>query len=467
MELVVESSHLTDSGRRRPYNEDYISFFEPQEAQHLAKSGRLYLLADGAGGRTFGQAASRYAVQKVLYEYYRSGEWDLGRRLSEAFAAANRDIFRHARERLGIFRMGTTLVAAAIRGNQVVFASVGNSQAFIVRGGRIERIIAPQAGKTGEEKVSFGPYQAVQRLGLEEEAEVELYTLQLGAGHILVLCTDGLLRHVSEGEIARLVTAKDPQSAARELIRLANKRGGQDNISVIVIRMHEAVAQPSPKKATAKEIRPIPPNWEAIYQALATEAYPGRMRLPPKLVGRMAIGIAIILLLACGFASWRLYSLFPRLRSQQLAASPPLPSPSLQGDERESGPLIPATPTSTSTETATPFPTATYTSSPSPSPAPTFTPTSTPSPTTAPLPTSTIGVVNNPKYGGANVRAGPGLNYEILDFISDGAEVEIIGRSDLWYNISWPDRSEGAWIYARLVRTSLPEETPTPTAPIE
>ena len=139
-ELAIEMERRTDTGRKRQHNEDFIDYYEPDDVEELARGGRLYVVADGVGGAAAGEVASEYAVGKVLHEYYRSTEPDIGERLRAAIHAANADIFEHVEQRPELGRMGTTIVVAVVLGDQLIVANVGDSRAYLIRNGEIHQI---------------------------------------------------------------------------------------------------------------------------------------------------------------------------------------------------------------------------------------------------------------------------------------------------------------------------------------
>lgn len=584
---------MSEMGRRRRYNEDTVGCFEPV-GEELVSSGRLYVVADGAGGRTVGQAASRYAVRSVLYEYYQSNEPDLIQRLAGAISVANLDIFEHARQRLGLVRMGSTLVAAVVRGDQLLVANVGNSRAYLVQAGHIEPLTRDHSAATrlvdegaiSEERARQYPerHQILRRLGMDGEVSVDIFSRRLTVGHVVVLCTDGLTRHLSDQDITDIVMAKEPEAAAKQLIWWANKRGGQDNVSVTIIGVKDTAPRPLPA-GTPSGPRPEAPQWQAIYDELAAERPVRHLRVSPRALHRTIVLTLGLILLACVILLWRfsvpgpgglsflspgtpseatpqetvsvIASLEPTSTSIPVSPTSTLTSPTATGEGDTTTPMpismatltmtsqpepttiitltaelsptitpqkaltaaalkataeakgtatptkaittdtptstaIPSPATATKTLTLTPvattavspteeIPIAEASDTPTLAPTKTFTPTTglttelspTVTVTSAPplsptvyiiatIPsTATPGVVSNPKYGGANVRTGPSLEYEILTFLEDGTPVGIIGHEKGWHNIFWPERADGAWILGRLVSVTQ-ETTPTP-----
>ncbi len=126
----INSALSTNKGKRRPHNEDYAAFFEPNDPQELQASGNIYIVADGVGGAEKGERASRYAVQKVLYEYYRYPNTNPAERLRSSMRQAGNEIYQFAVESAGLTRMATTMVVAVVRDQKLTVANVGDSRAY-------------------------------------------------------------------------------------------------------------------------------------------------------------------------------------------------------------------------------------------------------------------------------------------------------------------------------------------------
>ncbi|OQY20273.1 MAG: hypothetical protein B6I35_10695, partial [Anaerolineaceae bacterium 4572_32.2] len=139
-ELTLTVHHRSDPGQVRDHNEDYMGYRQPQEPELCIEAGWLYAVADGVGGAQAGEVASKLAVKTMLTAYYRSFQETPAERLREAFAQANSVVHEEAEKREGLHRMGTTLVAAAIRDQELTVANVGDSRAYLVREGQIRQI---------------------------------------------------------------------------------------------------------------------------------------------------------------------------------------------------------------------------------------------------------------------------------------------------------------------------------------
>jgi protein phosphatase len=244
-EWMVETSQLSDVGQKRKHNEDCVGFYEPAQAAGLEAHGRLYVLADGVGGAAAGDVASRYAVSKIIYTYYRvhTGD-DPSTRLRRTIEEANADIFAQNRDRADQREMATTVVAAVIHGNELVVANVGDSRAYLIRGEGIEQITEDHSlmaemisdGVITPDQAATHPYRNVilRSVGAYETVQVDIFLRPVVPDDILLMCSDGLSHLVSNQELSDIARAYPPAQAARQLIALANERGGDDNISVSI-----------------------------------------------------------------------------------------------------------------------------------------------------------------------------------------------------------------------------------------
>jgi formylglycine-generating enzyme required for sulfatase activity/serine/threonine protein phosphatase PrpC len=241
--LTAEVWPVTDPGQVSTHNEDFVSVYHPDDPDERRLSGNVYVVADGSGGGVAGEVASRYAAHRVMHAYYTDDEPDLGLRLRKAVQAANFDLFRYKQSDPRLSKLSVALVASAVRGEQLHVASVGDARAYLVRGGRTLRIgdgsaLTPEAAVAEDETQARPPRDAAQRaLGMQEDLTVDVYDLRLKADDVLVLCSDGLTRNVKDQELADITSMMSPRSAARQLVDIANDRGGEDNATVVVALM--------------------------------------------------------------------------------------------------------------------------------------------------------------------------------------------------------------------------------------
>lgn len=254
-ERLVDASLQTDQGRVRSNNQDFVAWREPSTPSEERQNGWLYILADGAGGMDAGEVASQYATERTLEHYLElSSERDWGRRLSRAMQAANRDLRELSARNGGNNRMATTMVAAVVAGDRAHVANVGDSRAYLHRNGRLKQITRDQSlvaqlmeeGAITAEEAANHPRRNVilYSLGSENDPRIDLYAMTLRPQDKLLLCSDGLTRHVNDDEIASVLEQQPPDEASATLIKLANERGGRDNISVGVIEFRPVRSSP-------------------------------------------------------------------------------------------------------------------------------------------------------------------------------------------------------------------------------
>ncbi len=245
---TVTFAHLTDAGRVRTRNEDCLGAFEPAEPELLRSRGRLFVVADGMGGHTRGDVASRLAVDSLRDAYYDAGRSEvLPEALRSAVQVANEVVYRESRLAAGEPAMGTTLTALVIRDHDAFLAHVGDSRAFLVRGRQIRQLtedhsLVAELVKSGvlsatEAEHHPSAHVILRALGLADDVTIEVQgPLPLRRGDTLVLCTDGLTRTVRPHEIRRLAGSRSPRRSCERLVSLANERGGPDNITLQLIR---------------------------------------------------------------------------------------------------------------------------------------------------------------------------------------------------------------------------------------
>lgn len=259
LSLKPVSGKASDAGRVREANEDSLLAFEftrVQESQGVPIG--FYVVADGMGGHQAGEIASR-TVNKIITERVLNAEVIPGlkfatRRLDEtpgsvlasAIKEANRTL--HAQARARGSDMGTTLTAALIIGDIATIANVGDSRTYLLRGRTLRQMTTDHslvaslmaAGVIQPEEAREHPQrsQIYRTLGAKPEVDVDVFTETLQRGDRLILCSDGLWEMVSDADIARLVgTAPNPQDVCEALIRQANDAGGEDNVTVVVVKL--------------------------------------------------------------------------------------------------------------------------------------------------------------------------------------------------------------------------------------
>jgi protein phosphatase len=256
----ISAAWRTDSGLVRSHNEDFVAAYEPDTPDDRRRHGHLYIVADGVGGADAGEVASQYASERTRHHYLAAaGRTDWGARLVDAMQGANTDLRRMAAERNDNRRMATTMVAAVIQDGRAYIGNVGDSRAYQYREGYLEQVSRDQSlvarlleegALTAEEAANY-PYKNVilYSIGSEKRPPIDLYEIAMEPGDLLILCSDGLTRHVEDSEIADIAGRRLPEEAATTLMEMARQRGGEDNITIAIIQ-HGPHPSELPEQAT-------------------------------------------------------------------------------------------------------------------------------------------------------------------------------------------------------------------------
>ena len=220
----VKMGAKTDLGRVRDNNEDKFDFFEPEDPAVLAGKGSFYAVADGMGGHSAGQIACELALKTVLSVYYADPSPDKEASLRRAVAEANGLIYDTAQAIPDRQGMGTTLTAAVLCEDMLMIAQVGDSRAYLLRGGSITQVtddhswVAEQVrlGTMTLAEAQVSPFRNIitRSVGTAASVEPDIFTQDLQAGDTFVLCSDGLTGHVEPSEIQMIVQDHSPSAAA-------------------------------------------------------------------------------------------------------------------------------------------------------------------------------------------------------------------------------------------------------------
>jgi len=243
MDLRVAS--LSDPGRVREQNEDAVLTDLP-----------LVAIADGVGGHKAGEVASAMAMEVL-------GQWKsrlFGKQglpaaevLRDAITEANRAVWERAKSDDTVAGMGTTVTAAWLEGDEAAVAHVGDSRAYLLRGGKIQKLTEDQnvaqqwvrQGRLSEDEAASSPQRHIllQAVGTDPKGiTAEIASIRLLNGDRLMLATDGLHGMVKDADRIReiLVSNADPDEACRQLVEAANAAGGHDNITVVIVDAGES-----------------------------------------------------------------------------------------------------------------------------------------------------------------------------------------------------------------------------------
>ncbi|HEY7512416.1 MAG TPA: Stp1/IreP family PP2C-type Ser/Thr phosphatase [Vicinamibacteria bacterium] len=251
--MKITYQAVTDVGRKRKGNED-SHFVNPEQ--------NLFVVADGMGGHAAGEVASKIAVDAINeFVCLTGGDKDItwpfglddsisydGNRLKTAVRYANRKVLEATREKTEYEGMATTVAAVLMDGATANLAHVGDSRVYLVRGSELLQLTADhswineqiQSGLISADQARTHPLRNVvtRALGGKADCQVEMQAHEMQAGDILLLCSDGLTTMIPDDEIVRLVQGAggDVAAAAQALVSAANERGGEDNITVLLIR---------------------------------------------------------------------------------------------------------------------------------------------------------------------------------------------------------------------------------------
>jgi PPM family protein phosphatase len=236
--LEIEFAELSDMGRVRDHNDDYLGHLPPESAALARSHGWLFAVAGGAAGRDFGEIASREAVERVLAGFRDAPAGaPLPALLARIIRKANARIHEMGNEaRPGGASLATTIVACAVRHQSAVVAHAGDSRCYLIRGGEARALTG---GHTAAGAQQTGARHLVSRsLGDDLFVNVDTGEHQVLPGDILMLCSDGLHHSLEPEDIARVAGAgRDLNHTARQLVDVASARDGSDNMSVQLIRI--------------------------------------------------------------------------------------------------------------------------------------------------------------------------------------------------------------------------------------
>ena len=245
----ARASAKLDIGRRSN-NEDWYGSFADGYGDLVSQKGALYILADGMGGYQQGEVASDMAVKEILREYYAgsSGTTNIPADLERAFKHANDAIYLRSQREPEREGMGTTAVAVVIKEDEMFVAHVGDSRAYLIRGGEAQRLttdhtwvqeqIDAEVMTEEEARTHKRRSQLTRALGRRARTEVDVQDpVSLTDGDVILLCSDGLSGPLTDGIIAKVASNRYPEEAAPLLVEAAKRRRGSDNLSTVIIRM--------------------------------------------------------------------------------------------------------------------------------------------------------------------------------------------------------------------------------------
>jgi protein phosphatase len=302
--MRIEVGFFTHTGRVRDNNEDSFVVDE-----RLA----LFAVADGMGGHRGGEVASKTAVEALRAAV--AG----GRTIDDAVRLANDAVIeKAAQDPEQLAGMGTTMTAAVpVGGSTLLIGHVGDSRAYLLRDGTLELRTQDHSlveelvreGRLTPEQAESHPQRAIvtRALGVDEEVEVDLYTIDVRTGDRVLLCSDGLTTMLRDREVERIARGvDDPQRCAEDLVNAAVEAGGEDNVTVVVldvVDVDEAAPGPDALAETGATDAPgadgdhaTDGDAEATAGDTADEEVPVARAAPRQSRRRRATGIALVVI---------------------------------------------------------------------------------------------------------------------------------------------------------------------------
>ena len=240
---------LTDVGQVRPVDEDSILVADLSFGVNSESSKFLLLaVADGMGGHAKGEEASKIALNAIARAVIPDllNNTPFTKILEKGIQNANQDILDYTAKNPEASGMGTTSVCAVVKDNQIHLANVGDSRAYRVSDDEICRVTKDHSyvqalideGEITEEQAREHPRknEITRAVGIMPSIEVDTMKLTLDSDESLLLCCDGVIAHLSDDDIHKIIRdSPDPQTACKEIVDMANERGGSDNISLIIL----------------------------------------------------------------------------------------------------------------------------------------------------------------------------------------------------------------------------------------
>jgi serine/threonine protein phosphatase PrpC len=245
---VVEQAHQSDTGRQRTANED--SYFA---------RAPVFAVADGMGGAQAGEVASRIAAD--AFEPAERAPGSPEAYLRSIAERANERIHSLAQDDSSRSGMGTTLTAAMVEDDDVSFAHVGDSRAYVWRDGSLKLLTSDHSlveelrrqGRLTDAEAEDHPQRSIitRALGPEESVDIDTLSFSARPGDVFLLCSDGLTTMVKDDAIAKVIASSATlDEAAKRLVDAANEAGGRDNITVVAFRVEDAEAEIAEEGAT-------------------------------------------------------------------------------------------------------------------------------------------------------------------------------------------------------------------------
>ncbi len=326
---MIDAGFVTDVGKVRSENQDYAGLFNPTDPAEAGVRGRVFIVCDGMGGHHGGSIASELTVKGFLAAWNAASHPALEDRVNASIGQANLDVRARAATEPALRSMGTTAVMIAVDGSHVVVAHIGDSRCYFFRGGRAELLtrdhtyvndlveaglITPEKAKTHHERNII-----TRCVGMADTLKVDFSSRTVQPGDAFLMCSDGLHNHVEPTEMQKAIAESDAATAARAMVDLANARGGDDNITCMVVKIQAVeppkFAVPEAGQRLGTRLTPVPgarrksgpvdhglETGDDITRMIDTSSI-AKQSNGPSLLTKVAIGVAILAVLAV-VAKW-------------------------------------------------------------------------------------------------------------------------------------------------------------------
>ena len=243
----MEAFYLTDTGMVRDHNEDSVIITENEDGS------KLLAVADGMGGHRAGEVASSIAIsslsKRFAESFFKMSKASAVEWIKNAANEINTQIFKHAEENPESKGMGTTLVLAIVTDEYILFGNIGDSSGFVMKDNKIHKVTKDHtlvnlllaAGELTEEEAKNHPKKNIlmNALGINDPIEIDIFDCNMDIDDIL-LCSDGLTTMVTDEQIEKvLLEDLSTEEKVIKLIKKANNRGGNDNISIAYLRKNK------------------------------------------------------------------------------------------------------------------------------------------------------------------------------------------------------------------------------------
>ncbi len=256
----MEYCTISDTGKIRKNNEDYIAVFEDHvkygiDSINTDDYGKLFILCDGMGGLPGGSVASKMACEMLMKEYYSLNKYterdDPGYLISVIIRDISRRIMNYGLKNPMYYGMGTTLVSLLIKDNNAYINSVGDSRLYCFRNNNLSQITEDQSlvwplykkGIITKDEMRIHPQNNIISCAVGSDLllnadNVNRYSYACHENDIFMICSDGLTDMVPETDISAIINAgRNLDLCAEKLLNAALKRGGKDNISIVLVQV--------------------------------------------------------------------------------------------------------------------------------------------------------------------------------------------------------------------------------------